>query len=84
MVQAKNDCCYRNAPAYELGLAALDIGQWTRYQMQMIPYAKLDTTGYYLMQLAMRKFDVKKNSFLRKDLIEPVGKPNPLLSGGCL
>jgi hypothetical protein len=36
------------------------------------------------MQLTMRKFDVKKNSFLRKDLIEPVGKPNPLLPGGCL
>jgi len=36
------------------------------------------------MQLAMRKFDVKKNSFLRKDLLEPVGKPNPSLPGGCL
>jgi hypothetical protein len=31
------------------------------------------------MQLAMRKFDVKKNCFLRKDLVGPVGKQNPLL-----
>jgi hypothetical protein len=32
----------------------------------------------------MRKFDVKKNSFLRKDRAGPVGKPNALLHEGDL
>jgi hypothetical protein len=32
----------------------------------------------------MRKFDVKKNSFLRKDCVGPVGKPYPLLHAGGL
>ena len=36
------------------------------------------------MQLTMRKFDVKKNCFLRKDLVGPVGKQNPLLPGRSL
>jgi hypothetical protein len=33
------------------------------------------------MQLTMKKFDVKKNCFLRKDLIAPVSKQNPLPFG---
>jgi hypothetical protein len=32
----------------------------------------------------MRKFDVKKNSFLRKDCTGPVGKPHSLLHEGDL
>jgi hypothetical protein len=32
----------------------------------------------------MRKFDVKKNSFLRKDCFGPVGKSNSLLHAGGL
>jgi hypothetical protein len=36
------------------------------------------------MQLAMRNFDVKKNCFLRKDLIGPVGNQNHWLPGDVL
>jgi hypothetical protein len=32
----------------------------------------------------MRKFDVKKNSFLRKDLLGPYSIPSPLPAGGAL
>jgi hypothetical protein len=35
----------------------------------MIPHAKLESAGCYLMQLAMRKFDVKKNCSPTKDLM---------------
>jgi hypothetical protein len=42
------------------------------------------STGCCQMELAMRNFDVKKNSFLRKDLIESGGIQNPLLPCGDL
>jgi hypothetical protein len=48
----------------------------------IIPNAK--PAGYYLIQLTTRKFDVKKNSFLRKDCFGPAGKPNSLLHEGGL
>jgi hypothetical protein len=61
----------RNAPVFEHGLVALDIGKWSWCHWQMIPHAKLESAGCCLFQLTTRKFDVKKNSFLRKDLIGP-------------
>jgi hypothetical protein len=42
----------------------------------------LDIGQMLPVQLTMRKFDVKKNSFLRKDCAGPVGKPDPLLHEG--
>jgi hypothetical protein len=54
-----------------LGALAGGVGKWTRCHIQISPVTK--PAGCYLMQLTMRKFDVKKNCFFRKDLMGTAG-----------